>query len=91
MPYGKPRVDDRRVLIGINFVNRNGLRWSDKGIFAQMMVGLVADLSETRTVMIDVTYFKAQRTATSMGMKRGGAGLLIDRTKGGMKPKSDTP
>lgn len=26
---GKPRVDDRRVLSGIVFVNRNGLRWSD--------------------------------------------------------------
>ena len=26
--HGKPRVDDRRVLSGIIFVNRNGLRWS---------------------------------------------------------------
>ena len=25
----KPRVDDRRVLSGIVFVNRNGLRWRD--------------------------------------------------------------
>ena len=25
--HGKPRVDDRRVLSGIIFVNRNGLRW----------------------------------------------------------------
>ena len=24
---GKPRVDDRRVLNGIIFINRNGLRW----------------------------------------------------------------
>ncbi len=24
---GKPRVDDRRVLRGIIFINRNGLRW----------------------------------------------------------------
>jgi transposase len=34
MPYfskshGKPRVDDRRVLSGIIFINRNGLRWRD--------------------------------------------------------------
>lgn len=52
--HGRQRVDDRRVLIGIIFVNRNGLRWcyapkeygsaktlynrwSDKGIFIQMM------------------------------------------------------
>ncbi len=26
---GKPRVDDRRVLIGIIFINRNGLGWRD--------------------------------------------------------------
>jgi len=26
---GKPRVDDRRVLSGIMFVLRNGLRWKD--------------------------------------------------------------
>lgn len=27
--HGKPRVDGRRVLSGIVFVNRNGLRWFD--------------------------------------------------------------
>ena len=27
--HGKPRVDDRRVLSGIIFVNRNGLRWRE--------------------------------------------------------------
>ena len=27
--HGPPRVDDRRVLSGIVFVNRNGLRWRD--------------------------------------------------------------
>jgi transposase len=27
--HGKPRVDDRRVLSGIIFFNRNGLRWCD--------------------------------------------------------------
>ena len=90
--HGKPRVDDRRVLSGIIFINRNGLRWrdapkeygphktlynrwkrwSDKGIFAQMMVGLAADHGETKTVMIDATYLKAHRTATSMGVKKGG-------------------
>lgn len=26
---GKPRVDDRLVLNGMNFINRNGLRWRD--------------------------------------------------------------
>ncbi len=28
-PHGKPRVDDRRVLSGIIFIIRNGLRWRD--------------------------------------------------------------
>ncbi|MBM3606802.1 MAG: transposase, partial [Alphaproteobacteria bacterium] len=27
--HGKPRVDDRRVLSGIAFINRTGLRWRD--------------------------------------------------------------
>ncbi len=27
--HGKPRVDDRRVLSGIVFVNKSGLRWRD--------------------------------------------------------------
>lgn len=27
--HGEPRMDDRRVLSGIIFVNRNGLRWRD--------------------------------------------------------------
>ncbi len=27
--HSKPRVDDRRLLSGIVFVNRNGLRWRD--------------------------------------------------------------
>jgi len=27
--HGKPRVGDRRVLSGIIFINRNGLRWCD--------------------------------------------------------------
>lgn len=27
--HGKPSVDDRRVLSGIIFINRNGLRWRE--------------------------------------------------------------
>lgn len=46
-------------------------RWRDKGIFAQMMVGLAAEHSEEKTVMIDATYLKARRTATSMVAKKG--------------------
>ena len=89
--HGKPRVDDRRVLSGIIFINRNGLRWrdapkaygppktlynrwkrwSDKGVFARMMAGLAAEVAVPKTVMIDATYLKAHRTASSLRSKKG--------------------
>ena len=92
--HGKPRVDDRRVLSGIIFVNRNGLRWrdapaaygphktlynrwkrwSEAGVFIRMMEGLSGHNAERRTVMIDATYLKAHRTASSLAVKKGGLG-----------------
>lgn len=89
--HGKPRVDDRRVLSGIIFINRNGLRWSDApreygppktlynrwkrwgdmGVFARMMEGLASEGTEQKTVMIDATYLKAHRTASSLRAKKG--------------------
>lgn len=47
-------------------------RWSDKGVFAQIMAGLAGEHCEKKTVMIDATYLKAHRTATSMAAKKGG-------------------
>jgi len=47
-------------------------RWSDRGIFALMMSGLAAHHSEESIVIIDATYFKAHRTATSLRVKKGG-------------------
>ncbi|WP_114149697.1 MULTISPECIES: IS5 family transposase [Acinetobacter calcoaceticus/baumannii complex] len=105
--HGRPRVDDRRVLSGIIFVNRNGLRWrdapaaygphktlynrwkrwSEAGVFVRMMEGLSGAQAERRTVMIDATYLKAHRTASSLRVKKGGFGRLIGRTKGGMNTK----
>ena len=90
--HGKPRVDDRRVLSGIIFINRNGLRgcdapgeygpaktlynrwkrWSEKGVFARIMAGLAAEGAEHKTIMIDATYLKAHRTASSLRAKKGG-------------------
>jgi transposase len=91
--HGNPRVDDRRVLSGIIFINRNGLRWcdappeygppknlynrwkrwADKGVFARMMESLASEAATQKTVMIDATYLKAHRTATSLrSKKRGG-------------------
>ena len=52
-------------------------RWSDKGIFARMMAGLAAGHGEKKTVMIDATYLKVHRTATSMGVKKKGAWALL--------------
>ena len=48
-------------------------RWSDRWIFAKMMTGLAAEHGEKKTVMIDATYLKAHRTASSLGVKMGGA------------------
>jgi transposase len=89
--HGRPRVDDRRVLSGIVFVNRNGLRWrdaptdygphktlynrwkrwSERGVFLRMMEGLATAESVPKTVMIDATYLKAHRTASSLRVKKG--------------------
>ena len=44
----------------------------EQGIFARMMAGLAAEHGEEKTVMIDATYLKAHRTATSLGVKKGG-------------------
>ena len=39
LSHGVPRVDDKRVLSGIIFINRNGLRWRDAPVeYEQMMV-----------------------------------------------------
>jgi len=90
--HGRPRVDDRRVLSGIIFINRNGLRWrdappeygpsktlynrwkrwSEKGIFARILLELAKQNDATDTLMIDATHLKAHRTASSLGLKKGG-------------------
>ncbi len=92
--HGRPRVDDRRVLSGIIFVNRNGLRWRDApaeygspktlynrwkrwsgmGVFARMMTGLAAEVDVPKTIMIDATFLKAHRTASSLLLKKVGVG-----------------
>ena len=46
-------------------------QWSDKGLFARMMDGLAAETAVPKTVMIDATYLKADRTATSPWSKKG--------------------
>lgn len=89
--HGKPRVDDTRVLSGIIFINRNGLRWrdapaeygphktlysrwkrwSEKGIFARILLELSGQGGGTDTLMIDATHLKTHRTASSLALKKG--------------------
>jgi len=62
-------------------------RWSEAGVFVRMMEGLSGAQTERRTVMIDATYLKTHRTASSLTVKKVGLGRLIGRTKGGMNTK----
>ena len=47
-------------------------RWSDMGVFAQIMTGLAAETPDSRTISIDATNLKAHRTASSLRSKKGG-------------------
>ena len=42
------------------------------GVFARIMEGLASEAVVPKTVMIDATYLKAHRTATSLRAKKGG-------------------
>jgi transposase len=88
---GRARVYGRRVLSGIIFINRNGLRWcdapaeygppmtlynrwkrrNDMGVFARLLMGLAEQAPNNKTISIDATYLKAQRTASSLRLKKG--------------------
>ena len=92
---GRVRVDDRRVLRGIIFINRNGFRWcdapseygppktlynrwkrwSDMGVFSRIIMELAEQAPDNKTISIDATYLKAHRTASSLGLKKGGVGV----------------
>lgn len=47
-------------------------RWGDMGAIARMMDGLAGEAAVPKTVMIDATYLKAPRTASSLRAKKGG-------------------
>lgn len=46
-------------------------RWSEKGVFARMLIELVRESGQTDTLMIDATHLKTHRTASSLGLKKG--------------------
>ena len=48
-------------------------RWGDMCVFATMMEELASEATVPKEVMIDATYLKAHRTASSLGLKKGGA------------------
>jgi hypothetical protein len=43
------------------------------GVFTRIMEGLASEAVVPETVMIDATYLKAHRTATSLRSKKGAA------------------
>ena len=45
---------------------------SEKGIFARMLLELARESDATDTLMIDATHLKTHRTASSLGLKKGG-------------------
>lgn len=47
-------------------------RWSRIGVFIRIMTGLAAEAADEKTIMIDATYLKAHRTASSLRVKKGG-------------------
>jgi len=45
---------------------------SDKGVFARILLELARESGASDTLMIDATHLKAHRTASSLGLKKGG-------------------
>ena len=60
-------------------INNQWKRWSERGVFTRLMKRLVAGNAEPKNVMIDATYLKAHRTASSQRVDMGF--LLPDRTQ----------
>ena len=61
--HGKPRVNDRRVLSGIIFINRNGLRWpAVKTLVANRGDDLLRNALKDRDITAYIPSFKARKT-----------------------------
>ncbi len=77
MPLGNTDPVKRSIIVGTVGVTRD---------ICADIEGLSSKSSVGKTVMMDATYLKAHRTASSLRLKRG-SGRLIGRTKGGMNTK----
>jgi transposase len=49
-------------------------RWGERGIFLRMMEELAAASATPKAIMIEATYLKAHRTASSLRVKKGISG-----------------
>jgi transposase len=56
-------------------------RWSDKGVFARMLLELSGQGDNTNTLMIDATHLKGHRTASSLGLKKGDCAVHLGATR----------
>ncbi len=45
------------------------------GVFARITAGLAAEGTEANAIMIDATYLKAHRTASTLRVKEGGVAV----------------
>ena len=50
-------------------------RWARMGIFARILTELASEGDATDTPVIDATHLKTHRTASSMGLKKGGVAV----------------
>ncbi len=49
-------------------------RWGERVVFLRMIEGLAAASATPETIMINATYLKAHRTASSLRVKKGVSG-----------------
>lgn len=61
--YGRPKT-----------LHSRWKRWSRMGVFAHILLELIAESQDTETVMIDATHLKAHRTASTLRGQKGVAG-----------------
>jgi hypothetical protein len=55
-------------------------------VFARMMAGLAAEADAPQTIMIDATFLKAHRTASSLRVTKGGAAGSSGAQRAGWTP-----
>ena len=86
LPNGSRKLvkpDDKRVplcVVDLKNITEANASYSAE-VFIRMMEGLSGAQAERRTLMIDATYLKAHRTASSLAVKKGVLGGSSDAPK----------